>query len=143
MTTSETTVSTSESAETSETTTTTGETTPTEPDYLFGDVNEDGEIGVEDAQLTLNAYVKGIAGKESGLSEKQIKAADVNEDGIVSVDDAQTILIYYVKNTIAKVPTTWEDLLGKKPQAQTLPAVPERKEEILPEPPRFTEDETA
>lgn len=130
--------STSES-QTSETTTT-GETTPTEPTYVLGDVNEDEEISVEDAQLTLNAYVKTMAGKDNGLTEKQVKAADVNEDGIVSVDDAQSILMYYVKNSLSGKSTTWDELLGRKTQAQPLPDLTTQFEdvwidfdEILPE----------
>ena len=98
-------------------------------------MNDDDVIGVEDAQLTLNAYVKSIAGKESGLTEKQTKGADVNEDGIVSVDDAQIILIYYVKNTIANVPTTWDELLGRTKPAETLPFLLRLKA-------FFTEEET-
>ena len=126
------TVTSESEAESTETTVTTGETTPTEPEVLTGDVNDDGTVSVDDAQLTLNAYVKSIAGKDHGLSEEQVRAADVNEDGNVSVDDAQTILIYYVKNTLAGSGTTWDELLGRTKPVQGLP-VPAKLREFFPD----------
>ncbi len=53
-----------------------------------------------------------MAGKDSGLTDVQKKAADVNEDGTVSVDDAQFILLYYVANHVSKRSLTWEQILG-------------------------------
>ena len=114
-------------------TTTTGETTPTEPEYLLGDINDDGEVNVADAQLTLNAYVKAMAGKDNGLTEKQAKAADVNGDQEISVDDAQIILLYYVKNTLSNTPTAWETLLGKQRQPQPYPELTKPYANFLPE----------
>lgn len=105
-------------SESTETTVTTSETQTT---YHLGNVNGDEEISVEDAQLTLNAYVRIMAGMDSGLTDEQLKAADVNNDGEVSVDDAQTILIYYVRNTLSNTPTTWDELLGKTVQASPRP----------------------
>ncbi len=103
--------------ETSETTVTTSETVPAEQTYLRGDVNNDGDVSVDDAQLTLNAYVKRMAGKATGLTEQQTAAADVNGDHAVTVEDAQTILLYYVKNTLSNTPTAWEKLLKKNAPA--------------------------
>ena len=80
---------------------------------IKGDLNSDGAVSVEDAQLALIAYVQTMAGLESGLTEQQIKAADINEDNTVSVEDAQLILIYYVSNTISGQNVTWDELLGK------------------------------
>lgn len=77
-----------------------------------GDANSDGQIGIEDAQLSLNAYVDSMAGFDSKLTEEQYKAADINGDGTISVEDAQLILLYYVQNTVAGIPTAWDDLLG-------------------------------
>ena len=87
----------------------------TEPqtEVMTGDVNGDGEISVEDAQLALVAYVQSMAGLDSGLTEEQSQAADVNGDKTVSVEDAQMILIYYVNNRVSGIPTTWDALLGK------------------------------
>lgn len=81
---------------------------------LLGDVDINGAVSVEDAQLTLNAYVKMMAGSTSGLTDQQVKAADVNEDGEISVDDAQNILLYYVKNTLSGTTTTWSTLISSK-----------------------------
>ena len=55
--------------------------------YVLGDVNNDGAITLEDAQLTLKAALK-----LATLDEKAAKAADVNKDGKVSLEDAQKIL---------------------------------------------------
>ena len=87
-----------------------------EPDFLLGDVNGDGKVSVDDAQMTLKAYTFRIAGKEMNLDERQIKAADIDENAIISVEDAQLILKYYTQKTVAGKDITWEDILGKKPQ---------------------------
>ena len=86
----------------------------TQPEPLRGDVNSDGTVSVEDAQLTLRAYTQRIAGNEMGLSKAQIKAADITGDGELSVDDAQYILRYYTEKYVAGKDTlTWDDLLKK------------------------------
>lgn len=85
-----------------------------EPEILLGDVNDDGEIGVEDAQIALVAYVSTMSGKDHGLTEQQIHSADVNGDQSVTVEDAQMILLYYVKNTVSGSKTSWDDLLNNK-----------------------------
>lgn len=77
---------------------------------LKGDVSGNGEVDIEDAQLTLNAYVDIMSGKKNTLSAEQIMAADVNGDNAVSIEDAQFILNYYVQNNVADKPTTWEEL---------------------------------
>ena len=59
--------------------------------YTLGDVNNDGQILVNDAQLALNYIVK-----KTVLSEPQLLAADVTHDGKVLVNDAQKILNYIV-----------------------------------------------
>ena len=83
------------------------------PEPLTGDYNGDGVIGAEDAQRVLDAYVKTLSGGDPALTDRQKQACDVNADGAVDVTDAQYILLYYVKNTVAKNPTTWEQLLAK------------------------------
>ncbi|MBQ9907395.1 MAG: hypothetical protein IJM46_11565, partial [Oscillospiraceae bacterium] len=67
----------------------TTETATSVPESLRGDVNSDGGIGVEDAQLALVAYVNHMSGQAHGLTDAQFRAADVNQDGELSVDDAQ------------------------------------------------------
>ncbi len=88
----------------------------TEPDVLRGDTDCNGEVSIEDVQLALQAYTMRVSGKDTGLTDKQLKAADVNENGDLSVDDVQNILIYYVNNTVAGKKLTWEELLGDQPQ---------------------------
>ena len=102
------------------TTTETGTTptTPTEPDFLRGDINRDGEVGSDDAQLALIAYTEQFIGNPTGLSDLQLKAADVNEDGELSVEDAQFILIYYTERSLAGNDIAWDDLIKPKPKAQ-------------------------
>ena len=99
--------------ESTETTVTTSETQPTETKVLRGDVNEDGTVSVEDAQLALLAYVESMTGQSTGLTAQQELAADINGDKQVSVEDAQMILLYYVSNTLSGEAITWEELLGK------------------------------
>ena len=71
-----------------ETTTTTTVTTPaettatTEPTFWLGDVNQDGNVNVQDVVLLQKYLIR----KET-LTAEQVKAADVNEDGAVNVID--------------------------------------------------------
>lgn len=83
------------------------------PDYLTGDVDENGEVSVEDAQLALLEYVNAMTGLESSLTERQKRAGDVDGDHEVTVEDAQTILLYYVSNVLSGESVTWDELLGK------------------------------
>ncbi len=59
--------------------------------YTPGDVNEDGKVLVNDAQLILNYLVE-----KATLTPLQRLAADVTNDGKVLVNDAQLILNYLV-----------------------------------------------
>ena len=97
-------------------------------------MNDDGEISVEDAQLTLIEYVNTMSGLESGFTERQKLAGDINSDKEISVEDAQNILIYYVSNTLSGQNVTWGELLGKKAPANPLPAMLKRIELLLFEP---------
>ena len=109
-TTTSTTVATTAIETTAETTvTTTAE--PAQAAFLRGDVDDNGTVDVTDAQLTLAAYARRIAGKPLGLTDSQFRAANVNLDEQLSVEDAQFILKYYARNTVAKNPTAWEELL--------------------------------
>lgn len=79
-----------------------------------GDVNGDGAVSIEDAQLTLKTYVNSLAGINMKLNADQIKAADVDGNGEISVKDAQWILKYYTEKTVAGKEITWNDILGEK-----------------------------
>ena len=87
---------------------------PPEPEYLRGDLNDDGSVSADDAQIALLAYANSLTGLDSGLTEKQKRAGDINGDGAISIEDAQMILVYYVNRTISDQPVTWEELLGTR-----------------------------
>ncbi|MBR5364043.1 MAG: dockerin type I repeat-containing protein [Oscillospiraceae bacterium] len=75
-----------------------------------GDLNGDGTVSAEDAQLVLNLYTEIVA--ERALADaNQLAAADINQDGELSADDAQIILLYYTENILTGNPVSWEDLL--------------------------------
>lgn len=92
----------------------TSEGPPVEDDILLGDVTGDGEVSVDDAQLTLKAYTERIAGNDMKLTDEQIKAADVDGNGEISVEDAQWLLKYYTEKYVAGKDITWDDIFGKK-----------------------------
>ena len=92
-------------------------TTSAAPAPLRGDINGDGTVSVDDAQLTLKAYTERIAGNDMKLTAEQIKAADVDGSGEISVEDAQWLLKYYTEKHVAGNDITWDDILGKKKQA--------------------------
>ena len=66
-----------------------------EPEYTFGDVNDDGKIDATDATLVLVNYSLLSTGEKMQLTESQQKAADVNGDGKIDASDATMILQYY------------------------------------------------
>ncbi len=78
-----------------------------------GDLNGNGEVGADDAQIALNAYAERVAGKQMNLTDAQIKAADIDGDGQVSAEDAQLILSYYTAKNVSAINVTWEQLLRK------------------------------
>ncbi|MBR3268682.1 MAG: dockerin type I repeat-containing protein, partial [Oscillospiraceae bacterium] len=77
---------------------------------LKGDIDGNGAVELDDAQLALAAYTNQLARKPSGLSTAQEKAADVTGDGEVTVDDAQAILQFYTETLAHKNPT-WDKIL--------------------------------
>ena len=81
-----------------------------ETNILLGDVNGDGTISIDDAQLVLLEYVNLMAGLDSTLTEQQMLAADINGDQTISVDDAQYILSYYTEQLAGKTPS-WDDII--------------------------------
>ncbi|MBR3417064.1 MAG: dockerin type I repeat-containing protein [Oscillospiraceae bacterium] len=95
------------------------DTTSAAPAPLRGDVTGDGQVSVDDAQLTLKAYTERIAGNDMNLTSEQIIAADIDCNGEVSVEDAQWLLKYYTEKYVARKDITWDDILGKN--TQTLP----------------------
>ncbi len=90
-----------------------------EPNPLYGDVNCDGEISVEDAQSALGYYTAHLAGKtltDAKLADmlgtpyihSALEAADPSRNGDITVEDAQGILQYYTALLAQKTPK-WSD----------------------------------
>lgn len=65
---------------------------------LYGDVNGDGEIMVEDAVMILTAYAQSCAGLPNQLTPRQQVAADYNQDGGIFVEDAVAVLVHYARS---------------------------------------------
>lgn len=66
-----------------------------EKSYTLGDVNENGQIDISDATLSLREYALETAMLDSELTPTQKLAADVNEDGVIDMSDVTKILKYY------------------------------------------------
>ena len=68
-------------------------------EYMLGDIDEDGEITVTDAQLVAQAYVQAIVRNPVELTDEQIERSHVlglEEEGYLYLTDAQAILMYSV-----------------------------------------------
>ena len=78
--------------------------------YAAGDVDNDSQVGLSDAQAVLREYTDVMAGKKPAFSELQSLAADVNLDDETGIDDAQLILMYYTETAVAGRSIRWEDL---------------------------------
>ena len=59
------------------------------PDFKLGDVNNDGEIGADDARLALR---RSVDLEEYAPGSREYLACDVNLDNVVVADDARSIL---------------------------------------------------
>ena len=87
-------------------------------DTLRGDADGSGNIGANDAQITLQAYTEVLAGNEDPLTDEQRVAADVDENGKIEAADAQFILTYYVSNHVSGNVTDWESILHPMTEAE-------------------------
>ncbi len=79
--------------------------------YQMGDINMDGQVDLDDAQLALRTYVFMLAQKDVkeclGVTEEQIKLADVirystEKNSYLDVADAKVILEYYTDQLSGK-----------------------------------------
>ncbi|MBQ8921877.1 MAG: hypothetical protein IJ060_06925 [Oscillospiraceae bacterium] len=85
---------------------------PEQTDFLTGDPDNSGDIAVEDAQITLQAYTDYLAKKGYGLSDAEFKAADVDADNTITIEDVQYILSYYTENTLGKKNLSWSKIIN-------------------------------
>lgn len=81
-------------------------TTKTSSSILKGDVNFDGRITEDDAQLVLEEYTRIAGGQPGTFTPEQFAAADMNDSGTLSADDASQIL--RIASQQANDPTTPE-----------------------------------
>ena len=83
-------------------------------DYIRGDVNDDGVVGMDDLTALINYLVFNDA------SNINLDAADANEDGVVGMDDLTVLINYLVYNTWpAPAPIDmwylWGNFIGETP----------------------------
>ena len=83
-----------------------------EPEYMLGDVDENGQVTASDAQLILTAYADMLIEEDPGLSAAQFSAADVDGDGKLTAIDAQHVLMYFLLNNVLDEPTEWSELIS-------------------------------
>lgn len=81
-------------------------TTKTSSSILKGDVNFDGRITEDDAQLVLEEYTRIAGGQPGTFTPEQFAAADMDDSGTLSADDASQIL--RIASQQANDPTTPE-----------------------------------
>lgn len=79
-------------------------------EFITGDLNGDGAVGIEDAIICLQWATELIAGNDLGLTPVQITAADIDGDGEITAVDAVLIMAYYVNNVVAEKDLSWDDI---------------------------------
>lgn len=80
--------------------------------YTLGDIDDDGEITVQDAYLTQVEYANVSAGNGSTFMDDQKSAGDVDGDDTITVQDAYLIQCYYAEASAGNS-TSWESLIAK------------------------------
>ncbi len=96
--------------------------------YVYGDVNNDGQIAVEDASIVLSAIANftSLTGDNNlpisyanarpsvyfpNIDNPVPQTADVNGDGFINKADAEDILSYYSKHAVG-IPDQYDGLCG-------------------------------
>ena len=82
--------------------------------YQKGDVNMDGFVDVEDAQLVLQEFTWAMVGIDYGLTYEQLELASIagnttqifDSEKVIPIGlfDANVILLYYLENQVADYP---------------------------------------
>ena len=87
-------------------------------DYIRGDINNDGVVGMDDLTAMINYLVT------NNTSNFNMDAADTNQDGVVGMDDLTVLINYLVYNTWpAPAPIDmwylWGNFIGENPWGDT------------------------
>ncbi|MCC8110153.1 MAG: dockerin type I repeat-containing protein [Ruminococcus sp.] len=77
---------------------------------LYGDMDGDEEVTVQDAYTCMCAFAEVSAGNDDGLTDSQRTATDVDGDGEITMQDAYLIQMY-AANFAAGKDVTWENIL--------------------------------
>ncbi len=80
-------------------------------EFIRGDVDGDGTVTSNDAQMALNAFLEQALGNEPDLTERAYLAADVDQDNEITAMDAQYILTYFLNNYVLGEPTDWSEVI--------------------------------
>lgn len=85
-----------------------------EGEPLRGDVNLDGEVAIEDAQMVWDYIREHLADPCSAESPALFYAGDVDEDGVLSMKDVESIHIYYNSKINAAKPVEWSEVIRRE-----------------------------
>ena len=84
-------------------------------EYMLGDIDEDGDVTVTDAQLVAQAYVQASVRNPIELTDEQVERSHVlgrEEEGYLYITDAQAILMYSVKKLAGYTDEELKDYLA-------------------------------
>lgn len=84
--------------------------TPKPP--VRGDVNRDGEVFIEDAQLVFDYYRQCAAEHAYIEASGGLEAGDVDRDGAVSLEDSRYIVVYTAESITGKM-LTWGEIVDE------------------------------
>lgn len=76
---------------------------------VTGDADYDGEVGINDAYLTLRAYSVVSAGASLPMNDLQKSNCDIDHDNTISLQDALRILTYYSYTSAGKT-ISWNSI---------------------------------
>lgn len=86
--------------------------TPAVNAQMYGDVNQDDAVGINDPSEALSIYAKQAASLAvDEYTADQLFAADADSNGTVDMNDASVILRYYAQ-TAAGLDPTWDAVLA-------------------------------
>ena len=84
-------------------------------EYMLGDIDEDGEVTVDDAQLVLLSLVHSLVRNPIEVTDEQVERSHVlglEEEGYLYITDAQAILMYSVNKLAGYTDEELKDYLA-------------------------------